>query len=127
MLTSLNQGWTEGLAHTLASLHPLSATTTALQPLQTGPRPGKILSGRFWQKRRLLAEAAASTASVTTVFLFSPTARPHKLSFQPEGYWLQTGGIFGQSTRQGPRFRLISFRKRLQEETARLALYRPVT
>ena len=74
-----------------------------------------------------MAEATASTATITTVFLFTPTARPHKLSFQPEGYWLQTGGIFGQSTRQGPRFRLISFRKRVAEEAARLARYRPIS
>lgn len=127
LLTSLTQGWAVGLAHALAALPPLSPATTPLQLLNAGPRPGKILAGRFWQKRRLLAEAAASTATITTVLLFTPTARPHKLSFQPEGYWLQTGGIFGQSTRQGPRFRLISFRKRVQEEAARLARYRPVT
>ena len=125
LLTSLTQGWAEGLQRDLSALPPLPATGAALLPLQTGPRPGQILSGRFWQKRRLLAEAAASSGQITTVFVFSPTARPHKLSFQPEGYWLQTGGIFGQSTRQGPRFRLISFRNRVAEETARLAAYRP--
>ncbi len=127
LLTSLTQGWAEGLAHSLAALPQLPPNTIPLQPLNTGPRPGKILAGRFWQRHRLLAEAAASTATVTTVFLFTPTARPHKLSFQPQGYWLQTGGIFGQSTRQGPRFRLISFRNRVAEESARLARYRPIT
>ncbi|WP_426032231.1 glycosyltransferase family 2 protein [Cypionkella sp. TWP1-2-1b2] len=126
LLTSLTQGWAEGLAHILAALSPLPETSAALQPLKTGPRPGKILAGRFWQKRRLLAEAAASTAHITTVFLFTPTARPHKISFQPQGYWLQTGGIFGQSTRHGPRFRLISLRKRVAEEAARLSAYRPI-
>ncbi|MDZ4391767.1 glycosyltransferase family 2 protein [Cypionkella sp.] len=125
LLTSLTQGWAEGLVHPLTALPPLPPATAPLQPLGTGPRPGKILAGRFWQKRRLLAEAAASTTTITTVFLFSPTARPHKLSFQSEGYWLQIGGIFGQSTRQGPRVRLVSFRKRIAEETARLARYRP--
>ncbi|MES2433259.1 MAG: glycosyltransferase [Pseudomonadota bacterium] len=125
LLRSLAQGWAEGLAHPLTALPPLAPNPTPLQPLKTGPRPGKILSGRFWQKRCLLAEAAASPGHITTVFLLTPTARPHKLSFQPEGYWLQTGGIFGLSTRQGPRFRLISFRKRIAEETARLASYRP--
>ena len=126
LLTSLTQGWAEGLAHPLAAPPPLFPATTPMQALDTGPRPGKILSGRFWQKRRLLAEATASTATITTVFLFTPTARPHKLSFQPQGYWLQTGGIFGQSTRHGPRFRVISFGKRVEEETARLAQYRPI-
>lgn len=126
LLTSLTQGWAEGLAHILAARSPLPETTAALQPLKTGLRPGKILAGRFWQKRRLLAEAAASTAYITTVFLFTPTARPHKLSFQPQGYWLQTGGIFGQSIRQGPRFRMISLRKRVAEEAARLSAYRPI-
>ena len=126
LLTSLTQGWAEGLSRPLTALTPLPAATMPLQPLKTGPRPGKILSGRFWQKRRLLAEATSSTAHITTVFLLTPTARPHKLSFQPEGYWLQTGGIFGPSLRQGPRFRLISFRSRIAEETARLAPYRPI-
>lgn len=125
LLSGLTQGWAEGLARPLSILPPLPPATTPFQRLATGPRPGKILAGRFWQKRRLLAEAAVSTATITTVFLLTPTARPHKLSFQPEGYWLQTGGIFGQSTRAGPRFRLISFRNRIAEETARLASYRP--
>ena len=126
LLSSLTQGWAEGLRCNLGALPPLPATDSALLPLQTGPRPGKILSGRFWQKHRLRAEAMASAGHITTVFLLSPTARPHKLSFQPEGYWLQTGGIFGQSTRQGSRFRLISFRNRVAEEAARLAPYRPI-
>lgn len=126
LLTSLTQGWAEGLARPLSVLAALDTTPPPLQPLKTGPRPGRILSGRFWQRRRLLAEAAASRDLITTVFVLTPTARPHKISFQTEGYWLQTGGIFGQSVRQGRRFRLISFRKRIAEEVARLARYRPI-
>ncbi|MFC3182162.1 glycosyltransferase family 2 protein [Cypionkella sinensis] len=126
LLTSLTQGWAEGLARPLSVLAALDPTPPPLQPLNTGPRPGRILSGRFWQRRRLLVEAAASRDQITTVFVLTPTARPHKISFQTEGYWLQTGGIFGQSVRQGPRFRLISFRKRVAEEVARLAPYRPI-
>ena len=126
LLTSLILGWTEGLSHPLAALPPLPPASLPLRTLDTAPRPGKILAGRFWQRRRVLAEAAASTGTITTVFLFTPTARPHKISFQPQGYWLQTGGIFGQSTRQGPRFRLITFRRRVAEEAARLSVYRPI-
>ena len=126
LLSSLTQGWAEGLARPLSALPALVTHPPPLQPLHTGPRPGRILSGRFWQRRRLLAEAAANRDCITTVVLLTPTARPHRHSFQPEGYWLQTGGIFGQSLRQGARFRLISFRKRVAEEAARLARYRPI-
>ncbi|GLS86176.1 hypothetical protein GCM10010873_11500 [Cypionkella aquatica] len=126
LLASLAQGWADGLARPMSSLLPLQATATPLQRLAAGPRGGKVIAGRFWQKRRLVAEACANTAAITTVLLLSPTARPHKLSFQSEGYWLQTGGIFGQSTRSGPRFRWWTFRKRVAAETARLARYRRV-
>jgi len=127
LLSSLTQGWAEGLARPLSALAVLVTTAPPLHPLNTGPRPGKVLSGRFWQRRRLLAKAAANRDQITTVFLFSPTARPHKLSFQTDGYWLQTGGIFGRSNRDASRFRWASFRQRIAEETARLAGYRPVS
>lgn len=126
LLISLAQGWRDGLAQPLAMLAPLPVPTSPLQPLPSGPRPGQILVGRIWQKRRLTAQAAAAKGRITTVILLSPTARPHRHSFQPEGFWLQTGGLFGPSDRQGPRLRLISFRRRIAEETARLAPYRPI-
>ena len=126
LLTSLAQGWRDGLAQPLAKLAPLPAPTVPLQPLHSGPRPGQILAGRNWQKRRLFAQAAAAKGQITTVILLSPTARPHRHSFQPEGFWLQTGGLFGPADRQGPRLCLISFRRRIAEETARIAPFRPI-
>lgn len=126
LLISLAQGWRDGLARPLTELAPLPMPTCLLRPLQNGPRPGQILAGRSWQKRRLIARAVAAKGQITTVILLSPTARPHRHSFQPEGFWLQTGGLFGQSDRQGPRLRLISFRRRIAEETARIAPFRPI-
>lgn len=125
LLISLAQGWRDGLAQPLAALAPLPMPTALLQPLPSGPLPGQILAGRLWQKRRLTAQAAAAKGQITTVILLSPTARPHRHSFQPEGFWLQTGGLFGPSDRQGPRLRLISFRRRIADEIARIAPFRP--
>ena len=126
LLTSMAQGWRDGLARPLVALIPLPMPTAPMQPLQSGPRPGQILAGRIWQKRRLIAQATAAKGRITTVILLSPTARPHRHSFQPEGFWLQTGGVFGQSVRQGPRLRLIGFRRRIAEEAARISPYRPI-
>lgn len=126
LLISLAQGWRDGLARPLAPLAPLPVPTAPLLPLPSGPRPGQVLAGRIWQKRRLIAQAVAAKDRITTVIVLSATARPHRHSFQPEGFWLQTGGLFGPSDRHGPRLRLTSFRRRIAEETARLAPYRPI-
>lgn len=127
LLHSLAQGWADGLARPLSALKPLAATPKPAQFLRTGPRSGMVLAGRPWQKRRLIAEAATNKTHVSTVFILSPTAKPHKMAYQPEGFWLQTGGIFGQSTRDGPRLRFSSFRRRIAEESLRVGQFRPVS
>jgi hypothetical protein len=48
------------------------------------------------------------------------------MAFTADGIWLQSGGLFGWSIRQGPRLRFIPFRARIAEETARIAPFRPV-
>ena len=128
LLLSMTQGWAEGCALRLTNLASLSPPQTSfLRFPSLGPSRGVILSGRFWQKAALLRAAQSSAQNtVTTVICLSPTARPHHLRFQPEGYWLQSGGLFGPSDRDMRRFILISFYNRIASETARLARYRPV-
>lgn len=128
LLSSLTKGWAAGLAQPLPLLTPQLPSPPPLLPLPAGPRPGLILAGRIWQKRRLLQQAkSAAQSHIVTVICLTPTAKPHKLSFQPEGFWLQTGGLFGQSVRQGPRLRLIRFRHRIATEAARLANFRAIS
>ena len=94
----------------------------------TGPRPGKLIVGRFWQARRKRAEAAALVAAgiITTLILLSPTMRAHRHRLHPDGYWEQVGGLFGPSDRRQPRFRWWRFAARVQAERRVLARYRPM-
>ena len=55
------------------------------------------------------------------VLLFSLTARPHHLRFHPDGYWEQSGGLFGRSDRHGPAWRWFTRKTRVRAECARLA------
>lgn len=129
LMQSLRDGLDEGGQRPLRPLPPM-ATASGFLPLPgTGPRPGKVLAGRFWQRRRLMAEAARAVAAgaIVTVICLSPTPRRHRLGFAPGGFWLQEGGLFGRARRDGPRPRLQGFRGRIAEEILRHAKFRPTT
>ena len=129
LLQSLALGWADGLVRALSALRPLTASRVDLLPLPgTGPRRGRVIAGRIWQRSRLTADAIAAVAAgeLVTLICLAPTLRAHRVSFQPQGYWLQTGGLFGRTDRSNPLLRLIGFQKRIAEETARIAGQRPI-
>lgn len=125
---SLASGWDDGMARALADLPSVPSGAEFLACPTAGPRKGQVLAGRIWQMSRLMTEASAAVArgEVVTVFCLSPTARAHRMQFTDQGIWLQTGGVFGWSTRAGPRLRLARFSTRVAEETARIAPFRPI-
>lgn len=130
LLATLEAGISEGATRPLPALPPLADPDDdlAFLPLAgTGPRPGQVLAGRSWQKARLHKAAVAGVAAgrIVTLFCLSPTPMAHRMRFADGGYWLQTGGVFGWSVRRGPRLRLSTLRRRVAEETRRLALVRP--
>ena len=129
LLASLATGWDHGMSRPLQPMKAWAEPDAAfLQLPATGPRAGQILAGRGWQRRHLLNEAVKAVASgqIVTVICLSPSPRAHRMAFTDAGFWLQTGGVLGWSTRQGPRLRLTPFRARIAEETARIAPFRPV-
>ncbi|MDT8857691.1 glycosyltransferase family 2 protein [Paracoccaceae bacterium Fryx2] len=112
------------------ALLPLTPSPLPLLPLPgTGPRPGRVIAGRIWQGAtlRARAEAAVAAGEVVTVLNLSPTARAHYLAFQPGGYWMQRGGLFGRSDRAAPRVQPCGFHARVDRETRRTAPQRPVS
>lgn len=128
LLASLAEGWDDGMARALCPLPPLP-DARAFQALPgTGPRPGRVLAGRSWQQTHLLREATKAVAAgeIVTVICLAPSPRAHRMRFTDAGVWLQSGGLFGWSTRQGGRIRLKPFSARLAEEIARIAPTRPV-
>ncbi|MFC2969427.1 glycosyltransferase family 2 protein [Acidimangrovimonas pyrenivorans] len=129
LLAGLEAGIAEGRTRALPALAPLAPTAPAFLPFPgAGPRPGRVLAGRPWARRRLrhAARRAVAGGAIVTLFRFSPTALAHRMRFDPEGFWEQTGGLFGRSDRDQPRFRLQGFRHRLARERARVAGLRPL-
>ena len=128
LMQSLALGWADGLVRPLSALPPLALPQLDLMPLPgAGPRKGRVIAGRFWQRQRLIGEAtqAVKAGEVVTVICLAPTIRAHRMAFHAQGYWLQTGGLFGRSDRDSARLRLTGFRRRIAAETARVAGLRP--
>lgn len=124
LMATLEAGIAEGAARDLPPLAPLPDTAPDFRPLPgTGPRPARVLAGRVWRARHLRGKAARAVAegAVVTVILLSPTPRAHRHRLHPDGYWEQSGGLFGPSDRTQPRLRWWRFAARIAAECARIA------
>jgi O-antigen biosynthesis protein len=130
VMATLEAGLIEGKDRPLAAMAcVVTGESTEFSRLPgTGPRTGRIVSGRFWQIARLKrqAQAAVQRGEIATVICLDPTPRAHRMEFHYNGFWIQSGGIFGWSKRAGARIVLKSFKARISEETQRIALFRPI-
>lgn len=127
LLRGLQDGGKEGLCRDIGDLPPIPHSDAGFCPYPGRPKaPRKVLSGRFWQARRLRREATelARTGAIVSMFIFSPTLRYHKVTFTHAGVWEQTGGRFGRSDRTQSLWRYRKFSERVREETARTSLVR---
>jgi hypothetical protein len=129
LLSDLSKGIDEGARRSLDPLPPMKASEDPFLPLGgTGPRAGLVLAGRPWQRNRLRQEARAAVQAgrIVTLIRLSPTALYHRHAFHADGYWEQTGGLFGRAERQEPLLRRHHFAGRLAAEARRLSAFRPM-
>ncbi|MDK3071719.1 glycosyltransferase [Sedimentitalea sp. JM2-8] len=120
LMESFERGWRAGLARERALMPRLAHPKEAFRPFvwqKLGPP--SVLSGRFWSRSRLRAQALAKNGSVTVIRL-SPTGLFHKVRFTNDGYWEQTGGMFGKSERTQPLISFWTFGRRVRSEIDRI-------
>lgn len=124
LLRTFDEGWSEGQNRELAPLQPIvPAESPFLRYRPLVPRQDHaVVSGRVWQEDacRDRALALAEAGHVVTLFLLSPTALYHRVRFDLGGYWIQRGGLYGRSIREGSFTKLTRFRARIRQEVGRL-------
>ena len=118
LMRRLDQCYGQGLARHRGGAQVARSAASAFRAMPVRAGPGIVLTGRVWQRARLRAEAAmrADRGERVTLILLSPTALFHRVEFRPEGYWEQSGGLWGRAERDEPLVRLQSFGKRVKRE-----------
>lgn len=124
ILVTLRQGFDAGLGRAFGKAHDFAAPPPSFlrfDPATLGAF--QHFAGRVWQttKLRRAALEARRQGKIAMIFRFSPTALSHRLWFHPDGYWEQSGGLFGRSDRDQPWFRWYGFQRRVAEERARVS------
>ena len=126
LLQTLTEGLRDGTTRPIDPLPAIDPAGAPFLPFAAGPRPRRIIAGRIWQTRTKRAEAARVVAegAIVSLFLFAPSIRRHRVRFHPDGYWEQSGGLWGKSERDEPAFTPWRFAARLRREIARIAPFR---
>ncbi len=124
LLNTLKAGLVQGAkretAPTLA-LQPSIEPFLAFRSTKDMPRH-KVIAGYLVHAAGMREEAreAVRHGHVVSLYLFSRTALHHKVRYH-DGYWEQTGGLWGRSVRTDPIIRKVSMERRVDNEINRVA------
>lgn len=124
-LATLLKGWELGKAVELQSIEPLAPKKTKFLQMPSIGGDHLVFWSRLFNRRRTIAQAElAMQTQRVSVFSFSLTPIRHHMRYVLPGIWLQTGGQFGRSDRDGSLFIWCRFANRLRSELSRVAKQR---
>lgn len=97
---------------------PFRRENATFRPVYIAGRSGSLHHLRRRAHRRV------EQGNVVTVFQFGLSAMAHRVRFDPDGFWVQSGGLFGRSIETEAGFRFCNFRSRVNRELNRVAYLR---
>ncbi|WP_299422508.1 glycosyltransferase [uncultured Shimia sp.] len=126
LMRGLHQGYADGQTRALGQTPELTRAADGFAPLEIKTGTQVVIFGRYWRRKAILREAkqAAQDGKSPSVFIFSRTGVFHSVRFDPAGFWLQRGGLFGRSERRQSLFRIGGYGARLRQEFQRVAAQR---
>ncbi|MFK5996942.1 MAG: glycosyltransferase [Rhodobacterales bacterium] len=95
---------------------------TPFLKIEPGNFAGEVVAGSVLSKATLVKAAikAAKNGIATTLFCWSFTALFHRRYFDPRGFWVQVGGLFGKSDRRDGYFQFTTVLDRSKKEANRI-------
>ena len=125
-LSDLAMGWEEGQTHNFSTKVRIPGRSSDFREFPSLFEGHRIEQSRYFRRASCIVRAqnAVSDGYRASVFSFSLSARPHRVRFTRSGVWVQTGGQFGRSVRDGPFWRWCTFAHSVKVEVARVELQR---
>lgn len=102
LMKSFEDGVAIGLKRELTKLESIPLAREGFKPFPQRFQGQHMLVSGSWFRRRVLrqhAQGHVANNMRTSLLIFSPTLRPHKVKFTRGGVWEQTGGLDGRSLR----------------------------
>lgn len=129
LLRRLDAGFAEGLTRAPGQGQLPTHPAAPFKPFPARTRPSRVIATRPLRFRRARQEAAerVKNGEIVTLLNFSRSAIYHQLSFGEDGVWVQSGGIFGKSSRNQTLFSVTTWSRRVQKERARVARQRGIS
>lgn len=122
LLASFDEGVAEGKVRTGGTMPLPEPLAPFLAFKEHAPDQSIILYAPRRDRARLFAAAQekASQGSIVTAMSFSRSSLFHRRWFHPDGFWVQSGGLYGKSLRSDPYFRGYGLSARVERERALL-------
>ena len=123
VLKSFDDGVSAGISAELDAHADLQTGSSFVEFREHGLDDPKMttLAGRIWSRSRLFSQATELVASGQrcSVMILDPSPRYHRVYFHRDGFWVQSGGMFGKSDRNDPLIYPWRFALREQREIVR--------
>lgn len=122
LLARLDAGIAAGRDRPRATLPELAPGRAPFLPFPVQPRHSRVLTCRpiTAARTRQTARRMVDAGEIVTVLNFSASALFHHVRFHPDGFWEQSGGLFGKSERSQPLARLWTRPARRAQEVNRV-------
>ena len=124
VMQTFDLGVSEGREHNITAPPAIGSPDLDFLTFPTrNARSGQVISGYLVNQVRLRSKARsiARSGALVSLYLFSRTLLFHKVRYDPDGYWIQTGGLFGKSVRSERFFSGQSLLMRAEKEARRVA------
>lgn len=134
-VSRLERGLLDGIK---AGLKRVSAPSICLESKKTPPlqrflindKPTMMIAHAQRKPRSVLNSSFPkmnfNSNTCVTIFMFSLSSIFHKMEFHKNGYWIQTGGLFGRSDRKTALFKFYNLANRAKTELSRISDVRPI-
>jgi hypothetical protein len=130
VLATLTAGLQAGQVQALADPPPARADLpAAFRRMPRAPVGSAVLGGWHWQAPQLRAQATRlrSQGRIPTILLLTPSFLPHRVTLTEQGWFEQTGGLWGPSEPGDSPFVGWRMPERISRETKLVNLRRNLT